>query len=135
MVTGPEGEAQVFDLDRFGGPINAIANADDPSHIVHRKLILPHVTPAATAALEDTVREWAVELIAPLVEEGGGTGGWWARRAQWAGGGARGWAQGPGADRGPNGPGPIGPNGPGRGPWPGPMDRARAQIAQGLAGS
>lgn len=48
------------------------ANADEPSHSVHRKLVLPHLTPKVVALLEETLREWAVELIDPLVDEGGG---------------------------------------------------------------
>jgi cytochrome P450 len=71
-MTGPAGEPQVFDLSNFGGAIDAIANADEPSHSVHRKLVLPHVTPKVVALLEETLREWAVELIDPLVDEGGG---------------------------------------------------------------
>ncbi len=77
LTTSPEGEPQVFDLLQFGGPADAIANADEPSHAVHRKLILPHVTPRVVASLEETLREWAIELIDPLVEEGGGN---WVER-------------------------------------------------------
>lgn len=72
LATGAAGEPQVFDLLRFSGAVDAIANADEPSHAVHRKLILPYVTPKVTAALEDTLREWAVELIDPIVDSGGG---------------------------------------------------------------
>jgi len=79
LMTGPAGERQVFDLSSFGGTVDAIANADEPAHAVHRKLILPHVTPAAIAALEDTFRAWAIELIDPLVNDGGGD--WVARVA------------------------------------------------------
>ncbi|MBW2270605.1 MAG: cytochrome P450 [Deltaproteobacteria bacterium] len=72
LMTGPEGEPQVFDLLNFGSAVDAIANADEPSHSVHRKLLLPHVTPKVVASLEKTVREWAIELIDPLVHAGGG---------------------------------------------------------------
>ncbi|MBW2401724.1 MAG: cytochrome P450, partial [Deltaproteobacteria bacterium] len=72
LMTGPAGEPQVFDLASLGSPVDAIANADEPSHTVHRRLILPHVTPKAIASLETTLREWAIELIDPLVEAGGG---------------------------------------------------------------
>ncbi|MBW1886594.1 MAG: hypothetical protein JRJ58_23930 [Deltaproteobacteria bacterium] len=81
LTTSPEGEPQVFDLSQFGGTADAIANADEPSHAVHRKLILPHVTPRVVASLEETLREWAIELIDPLVEEGGGN---WVERS-WTG--------------------------------------------------
>jgi len=79
LMTGPAGEAQVFDLGNFGGSVDAIANADEPSHTVHRKMVLPHVTPKVVASLEGTLREWAIELIVPLLDEGGGD--WVARVA------------------------------------------------------
>ncbi len=72
LITGPAGEPQVFDLSNLGGSADAIANADEPSHAVHRKLILPYVTPKVVASLEETLRGWAIELIDPLVDEGGG---------------------------------------------------------------
>lgn len=72
LITGSEGEPQVFDLRGLGGSIDAIANADEPTHSVHRKLILPHVTPTLVASLEETLREWAIELMDPLLGEGGG---------------------------------------------------------------
>ena len=72
LITGPAGEPQVFNLSDFSGPADAIANADEPSHAIHRKLILPHVTPRVVASLKETVRGWAIELIDPLVDEGGG---------------------------------------------------------------
>ena len=79
LMTGPGGELQVFDLSSFGGTVDAIANADEPSHAVHRRLVLPHVTPTGIAALEETFRGWAIELIDPLLDEGGGD--WVARVA------------------------------------------------------
>ena len=41
LMTGAAGEPQVFDLSNFGRTVDAIANADEPSPSVHRKLILP----------------------------------------------------------------------------------------------
>jgi cytochrome P450 len=58
LMTGTDGKPQVFDLSGFGSAVDAIANADEPSHAVHRKLVLPHVTPKVVAALEGTLREW-----------------------------------------------------------------------------
>jgi cytochrome P450 len=72
LMTGPGGEPHVFDLSVLGGTVDAIANADEPAHSIHRKLILPSVTPKVVAGLEDTFREWAVELIDPLLAHGGG---------------------------------------------------------------
>jgi cytochrome P450 len=72
LITGTEGEPQVFDLSSFGTSIDAIANADEPRHSLHRRFVLPHVTPTAVASLEALFREWAIELIDPLLAEGGG---------------------------------------------------------------
>lgn len=72
LISGTEGQPQVFDLRVFGGSVDAIANADEPTHAVHRKLVLPHVTPTAVASLEETLREWAIELMVPMLGEGGG---------------------------------------------------------------
>jgi cytochrome P450 len=77
LITGPEGEPQVFELSTFGSTVDAIANADEPSHAVHRKFVLPYVTPKAIASLENTFRVWAIELIDPLLADGGGD---WAAR-------------------------------------------------------
>jgi cytochrome P450 len=79
LMLGSTGEPDVFDLSKLGGAVDAIANADEPSHSVHRKLILPHVTPKAVASLETTLRRWATELIDPFVAEEGGD--WIARVA------------------------------------------------------
>jgi len=72
LITGTEGSAEVFELTRFGTSVDAIANADEPSHTIHRKLVLPHVTPRGIAALEGLFRSWAVELMTPLLEAGHG---------------------------------------------------------------
>lgn len=77
LITGSEGEPQVFDLTSFGSTVDAIANADEPSHSIHRKFVLPYVTPKAVASLEAIFREWAIELIDPLLDEGGGN---WVER-------------------------------------------------------
>jgi len=77
LITGTEGEPQVFELSTFGSTVDAIANADEPSHAVHRKFVLPYVTPKAIASLENTFRVWAIELIDPLLADGGGD---WAAR-------------------------------------------------------
>jgi cytochrome P450 len=72
LMLGSTGEPDVLDLSKLGGAVDAIANADEPSHSVHRKLILPHVTPKAVASLESTLRQWAIELIDPFVAQAGG---------------------------------------------------------------
>jgi cytochrome P450 len=72
LMTGADGRPQVFDLMNFGGAVDAIANADEPSHSVHRKLVLPQVTPKVIAGLEGTLRDWARELMQPLLDAGSG---------------------------------------------------------------
>jgi cytochrome P450 len=72
LITGPKGEPEVFSLLDFGSAVDGIANADEPSHAVHRRLILPHVKPGIVAALEPTLRGWAGELIESLIAAGGG---------------------------------------------------------------
>jgi len=72
LMTGASGAPEIFDLTRFGSAVDAIANADEPDHAVHRRLVLPSVTPKAVGALEETLREWAIERIDPLVAEAGG---------------------------------------------------------------
>ncbi len=72
LMSGADGEKQIFEIQSLGGSGQAIANADEPFHAVHRKLVLPAVTPNSVASLESVLREWAVELIAPLEETAGG---------------------------------------------------------------
>ena len=72
IVTSPSGEPDLFNLSDFGSVVDAIANADEPDHAIHRKLVLPYVTPSQTAAMEDEIRHWAAERIDGLVRARGG---------------------------------------------------------------
>lgn len=72
LITGTQGEAQLFDLSEFGGAIDAIANADEPFHAVHRRLVVPALSSRKVAAMEAEVRGWAVERIEKLAVNGGG---------------------------------------------------------------
>ncbi len=72
LVTGNDGEPELFDLTQFGGSVNAIANADEPFHAIHRKLVMPQVTARKVAAMEEEVRQWAQQRIKTLVDQGGG---------------------------------------------------------------
>jgi cytochrome P450 len=73
LMRGADGAPSVFDLSVFGGRVDAIANADEPSHAIHRRMVLPHVTPKGVEALEQEIRGWAIEGILPLIEAGGGS--------------------------------------------------------------
>ncbi|MFK8046876.1 MAG: cytochrome P450, partial [Halioglobus sp.] len=52
LVTGAKGNPELFDLSQFGGTIDAIANADEPFHAVHRKLVMPALSSRKVAAME-----------------------------------------------------------------------------------
>ena len=72
LVTGEGGAPELFDLRQFGGTVDAIANADEPSHSVHRRLVMPQVHARRVAALEEEVRDWARAGVARLCAAGQG---------------------------------------------------------------
>lgn len=79
LVTNEQGEPELFDFTQFGGSVNAIANADEPSHSVHRKLLLPQLNARKVGAMEEELRGWAVERVQNLVDAG--RGDWMAKVA------------------------------------------------------
>lgn len=72
LVTGADNQPQLFDLTQFGATVNAIANADEPFHTVHRKLVLPQLNARKVAALESEVQLWAQKGVQKLVAAGQG---------------------------------------------------------------
>ncbi|MCB1688969.1 MAG: cytochrome P450 [Halioglobus sp.] len=72
LITDERGEPALFDLTQFGGTVDAIANADEPFHAVHRKLVLPQLTARKVAAMEAEVRAWARAGVQQLVAAGRG---------------------------------------------------------------
>jgi cytochrome P450 len=72
LMTGADGKPEVFDLLALGAAVDAIANADEPFHAVHRKLVMPGLTPTAVNAMEPVLRDWAVAHLEPLIAEGRG---------------------------------------------------------------
>jgi cytochrome P450 len=72
LVTDANGQPALFDLTQFVGAVNAIANADEPFHAVHRKLVLPQLNARKVAALETEVRAWARRGVQQLVAAGQG---------------------------------------------------------------
>ena len=72
LVTDEHGQPALFDLTRFGGSVDAIANADEPFHSVHRKLVLPQLNTRKVAAMEEEVRAWAIDGVQRLVAAGQG---------------------------------------------------------------
>ena len=72
LVTGANGQPELFDFTQFGGTVDAIANADEPFHSVHRKLVLPQLNARKVAAMEAEVRDWARKGVQKLVDAGQG---------------------------------------------------------------
>lgn len=67
-----EGAPATFDLFPFADRGHVLAVADPPSHTRHRRLVQPHLSPAAIAELEPIVRALAVDALGPLLTDGGG---------------------------------------------------------------
>jgi cytochrome P450 family 144 len=72
LITDERGQPALFDLTQFGGAVDAIANADEPFHAVHRKLVLPQLNARKVAAMDDEVRAWARAGVQQLVAAGHG---------------------------------------------------------------
>lgn len=72
IITGEDGQPQLFDFSLFGGTVDAIANADEPFHSIHRKLLLPQLNTRKVAAMEQEVRAWVSEGVRQLVAQGQG---------------------------------------------------------------
>ena len=68
LMTDDRGQPALFDLTQFGGTVDAIANADEPFHAVHRRLVLPQLNARKVAALDAEVRVWARAGVQQLVE-------------------------------------------------------------------
>jgi cytochrome P450 family 144 len=61
-----------FDLTPFGDPINTLATADPPVHTGHRKLLQPHLSPAALSDLAPKVARIVDEQLSPMLAAGHG---------------------------------------------------------------
>ncbi|WP_170287374.1 cytochrome P450 [Halioglobus maricola] len=72
LVTGADGTAELFDFTAFGGVVDAIANADEPVHSVHRKLVMPQLNARKIDAMEEEIRQWSARRVGALVERGAG---------------------------------------------------------------
>jgi cytochrome P450 len=58
-----------FQLSRHRDPVHVLATADPPLHARHRRLLQPHLSPAAVAALEPVVAAIVDEHLTPLLAE------------------------------------------------------------------
>ncbi len=72
LITDEHGEPRLFDFTQFGGTVDAIANADEPFHAVHRKLVLSQLNARSVSAMEGEVRAWARWGVGDLLAAGGG---------------------------------------------------------------
>ncbi len=72
LVCGEDERPTVFDLAAIGATANVIANADEPDHAVHRRLMLPPLKASRIADLELELRAFARERVAAFTQEGSG---------------------------------------------------------------
>jgi cytochrome P450 len=72
LISDEQGHPALFDLTQFGGTVDAIANADEPFHSVHRKMVLPQLNARKVTAMEEEVRGWAHDGVQRLVAAGKG---------------------------------------------------------------
>jgi cytochrome P450 family 144 len=61
-----------FDLIPYGDPTNTLATADPPNHTRHRRLLQPHLSPAAISVFEPVMVRIVDEHLARLLAAGHG---------------------------------------------------------------
>ncbi|MEH3130134.1 MAG: cytochrome P450 [Mycolicibacterium neoaurum] len=62
MTYQDDGTVGTFTMDPIGGPTHVLATADDPSHNVHRKMIVPQLAARRIRALEPFIRDVTTQL-------------------------------------------------------------------------
>ncbi|ORW68858.1 cytochrome P450 [Mycolicibacter senuensis] len=62
MVYHDDGTVTPFDMGPLGGPMHAMATADDPLHAQHRKLLLPHLSAKRVRVIEEFAEATAKRL-------------------------------------------------------------------------
>jgi cytochrome P450 family 144 len=72
LVCAEDDRPYVFNLAAAGVSSNVIANADEPEHAVHRRLMLPPLKASRIADLEPELRIFARERVATLKQDCGG---------------------------------------------------------------
>jgi cytochrome P450 len=73
MVFHDDGTVTPFDMGTLGGPMHALATADDPVHDAHRKMLLPHLSARRIRVIEEfaeatAIRLWSEGLVAGEIE-------------------------------------------------------------------
>ncbi|GLP79863.1 cytochrome P450 [Mycobacterium antarcticum] len=62
MVFRDDGTVTPFDMGTLGGPMHALATADDPVHDAHRKMLLPHLSAKRIRVIEEFAEVTAIQL-------------------------------------------------------------------------
>jgi cytochrome P450 family 144 len=57
-----DGTVTPFDMGPLGGPMHALATADDPVHDAHRKMLLPHLSARRIRVIEEFAEATAIQL-------------------------------------------------------------------------
>lgn len=70
MVYQDDGTVTPFDMGPLGGPLHALATADDPLHAAHRKLLLPHLSARRVRVIEEFAEATAMRLWSEALVDG-----------------------------------------------------------------
>lgn len=70
MTFTAEGTVVPFEMERFGGPGQVLATADDPAHALHRKMLVPQLAAKRIRAMETYVADTFDRLWADGVRDG-----------------------------------------------------------------
>lgn len=70
MVYQDDGTVTPFDMGPLGGPMHALATADDPLHAAHRKLLLPHLSARRVRVIEEFAEATAMRLWSQALVDG-----------------------------------------------------------------
>jgi cytochrome P450 family 144 len=71
MTFTAEGAVVPFEMERFGGPGQILATADDPAHALHRKMLVPQLAAKRIRAMETFIADTFDRLWADGVRNGG----------------------------------------------------------------
>ncbi|OBH40796.1 cytochrome P450 [Mycobacterium mantenii] len=70
MVFHEDGTVTPFDMGPPGGPMHALATADEPVHALHRKILLPHLSAKRIRIIEDFAAQTADDLWEQNLRDG-----------------------------------------------------------------
>ncbi len=70
MVYQDDGSVTPFEMGTLGGPMHALATADDPLHATHRKLLLPHLSARRVRLIEEFAEATARRLWSDALVDG-----------------------------------------------------------------